>query len=183
MTTPAIWDQGQWDDASWDTLLVSGAITEGPDVVSGAVTVIYPVVGAITEGPDVVDGQITVIYPVVGNITEGEDQVVGYINAGTAIYGEITENPDTVAGVIKVPGRPGGGWAPQFTFRREWEVIPEPIVEEAVEEAFEPDPEAVFIATAPPLDPAVERIIRSIFQGPQIVDTDDDDIEDILMHL
>lgn len=204
MTTPAIWDGGLWDDANWDTLLVSGAITEGPDVVNGAVTVIYPVVGDITESPDVVDGQVTVLYPVVGDITEGpdvadgqvtviypvvgditeaEDQVAGYVNAGTAVYGDITENPDIVEGAIKVPGRPGGGWAPQFNIRREWEIIPEPVVEEVVEEVFEPDPEAVFVSQALPLDPAVERIIQTILQGPQVVDTDDDDVENLLMYL
>jgi hypothetical protein len=52
-----------------------------------------------------------------------------------------------------------------------------------IEEIYEPDPEALFIPTALPIDPAVARMIDTMMRGPAPVDTDDEDLEAILMNL
>ena len=180
----AQWGIGLWDNSKWDVLVtdVHGNITEGPDVVAGLVEVINVISGDITERPDIVAGAITTINTAYGSITESPDVVYGYVNSGIAVSGNVIESPDIVSGFVKSPGRDlRHGWAPQFHYKREWEKEPEVVVE--VEEVFEPDPEAVFIPTALPIDPAVARMIESMMRGPQPVDTDDDDLEAILMHL
>ncbi len=184
MTTSAQWGVGVWDDSKWDVLVtaVSGAITESPDVVAGHVEVINIISGAITENPDVVAGAITVINTAYGAITESPDIVDGYVNSGIKVYGDVIESPDIVSGFVKSPGRDlRHGWAPQFHYKREWEIEPElEIAEDAV---VEPDYDALFIPTALPIDPAIARIIQSMLQDAQPVDTDDDDMEALLMHL
>lgn len=190
------------------THAVSGDITENHDGVTGTVSVIQYVTGDITENEDLANGEVNVINQLVGDIAETEDDVFGFIEPGpTSVFGDPTEGEDqvnnldlitvslsgaVVENIDKVRGnlfgisgyrRPGGGWAPQFYYEREWEKKPEEvlIVEEIIEPELEVDP--YFIPQALPMDPAVARILQSIMQGPAVVDTDDEDIEEILMHL
>lgn len=229
MTTPAIWDTALWGDASWDTLLVQGAITERADAASGGIAVINNVGGLVTESPDDVAGEVLVIYTLSGDVVEGEDIADGEVQLTIPVSGEITEAEDIaeggiadftinyVSGAIKekkdvvagqigiivrlsgavVEGEDiargnllgpkgvtrGGGWAPQFYYERDWEKKPEVYVEEIEEEIYEPDPEALFIPTALPIDPAVARMIEVMMRTPDPVDQDDDDMEALLMHL
>ena len=88
-------------------------------------------------------------------------------------------------GNIKGPEtpRPSGAdgdanWAPQFYYKREWEIEPEPVVAEA---EIELDP--YFIPMAQPMDPAVARIIETMMRPRPVIDTDDDDLEAILMEM
>jgi hypothetical protein len=186
---------------------VTGAITESPDVVSGEVNPIVFVSGDVAEGADLAGGEIAVLVPVIGNITEGEDIAEGYATSTLFNYvtGAIVESEDVVEAEINnivylscaikegkdiVRGNilgpkgvtRGGGWAPQFHYKREWEKEPEVYVE-IEEEIYEPDPEALFIPTALPIDPAVARMIDTMMRGPEQIDTDDDDIEALLMQL
>jgi hypothetical protein len=155
----AIWDSGRFDQSEWDTLVVSGAITEDPDIASGAVVTILNVTGDVTEQSDFVDG---------------------YVGVAGAVYGDITEGPDVVYGRVQVKYAYRGGWAPQFNYKREWEKEPELEIEpEYVEPEIELDPD--FVPMAPPMDPAVARIIEMMRQGPQIIDTDEEDISALLM--
>lgn len=187
---------------------VSGNVTENQDGVTGTVSVINFVDADVTENQDDALGQIGIKIgvsgavaeteddafaliekgptPVFGDIDEGEDQVSNDSSITIGVSGAIVENKDKARGnLFGVSGykRPGGGWAPQFHYKREWEIKAELVVEPEVviDLAAEPDP--YFIPQALPMDPAVERIIASILQGPAMVDTDESDIEEILMHL
>lgn len=187
---------------------VNGNVTENQDGVTGTVSVINFVDADVTENQDDALGQIGIKIgvsgsvaeteddafaliekgptPVFGDIDEGEDQVSNDSAITIGISGAIVENRDKVRGnLFGVSGykRPGGGWAPQFHYKREWEMEVEAVIEPeiVIDLATEPDP--YFIPQALPMDPAVERIISSILQGPAMVDTDESDIEDILMHL
>lgn len=202
----------EWSDAASGGIAVcdpiGGLITEAPDQVSGEVLVIYTLAGDITEGQDVTEGAVSLTIPISGDITEDQDiadggiadflvnYVSGFIkekkdvvsgesNIIIRISGAVKERRDVVKGSILTPHaqpRPGGGWAPQFHYKRDWEIEAEavPVEDDFV---YEPDPEALFIPTALPIDPAVARIIQSMMQGAQPVDTDDDDMEALLMHL
>lgn len=248
MTFPALWDTGKWDQSSWNTLLVEGAITNANDTALGGIAVIDNVGGLITENPDIVVGSIGVINFVSmaatngndvvageinaylntleGAITENHDVVVGMIEEKIFVSGHITESPDDVYGTISmyyalsgqitegedivnndclitigVSGailenrdivrgnikgpqaakKPGGGWAPQFYYKRDWEPEPEVEIEEL--EDVEIDPALMFIPQAPPMDPIVARMIEIMRNGPQTVSTDEDDLESLLMNL
>lgn len=187
---------------------VGGLITENPDIVVGDATVIYTITGDITENPDDVVGVVGNIIPISGAITENEDIADGGIGDRTlnTLYGLIVENEDIVVGtvgnIVNVYGnvknfndvvrgniqgpqgakRPGGGWAPQIYIKREWEIEAEvePVEDDFV---YEPDPEAMFIPTALPIDPAVARMIGIMMRKPDPINADDDDVESILMHL
>lgn len=162
---------------------ITGDITENADVVMGGINNLVMLAGNITENEDEAYGTVSLIYPLFGNITEGKDIVDGQINSIIYLSGAIKENKDIVRGNIFGPKgvQRGGGWAPQFYYEREWEKKPEVVIE--IEEIYEPDPEALFIPTALPIDPAVARMIESMMRGPAPVDTDDDDMEALLMHL
>lgn len=247
MTFPALWDTGKWDDSSWNTLLVEGAITNADDTALGGIAVIDNVGGLITENQDDVVGQIGItlfvsmaatndddvaagevsafLNTLQGAITENQDDVDGFIRQIFYVSGAITENHDDVYGTIsmyyglggditegedivnndceitigvsgailehadivrgniagpKATPKPGGGWAPQFHYRRDWEPEPEVPVDE-LEIAVELEPE--FIPQPLPIDPTVARMIEIMMRGPQIVSTDEDDLESILMNL
>jgi hypothetical protein len=165
--------------------LIAGDITENPDLASGEVQLVIPVSGAITNNDDIASGTVSLIYPVFGNIKESPDQVDASIGITIQLFGAIKEGRDKVRGNISGPlgPRPSGAdgdanWAPQFFYKRDWEIEPEP---EYVEPEIELDP--YFIPAAPPMDPAVARIIEMMRQGPQIVDTDEDDLAAILMEM
>jgi hypothetical protein len=161
MTTTARWDTGVFGDSRWDTIVeqVSGAITEAPDNANGLVVQVISASGAITELPDT---------------------AIGYLEVPGAVYGDITENPDVVYGRVQVKYAYRGGWAPQFHYRREWEPEPEAPAEELkIEVELEPE----FIPQPLPIDPTVARMIEIMMRGPQVISTDDDDLESILMNL
>lgn len=185
---------------------VSGNITEGHDQTSGTVSVINFVAANVTEKQDGAVGQIGIKVGVSGAVHDADDDVFGFIERGpNPVFGQIIEGKDQVSnastvtvgvsGAIKehrdkvrgnlfgISGykRPGGGWAPQFYYEREWEKKPEPVIEEVIDLSLEPDP--YFIPQALPMDPAVARILETIMQGPQVIDTDEEDIEAILMNL
>jgi hypothetical protein len=82
-----------------------------------------------------------------------------------------------------LPPRRGGGWAPQFHYKREWEIEAEIIIEPELESVLDLEPDPYFIPQALPMDPAVARILQTIMQGPQVIDTDEEDLEAILMNL
>jgi hypothetical protein len=176
----AVWDIGHFDESEWDTLVVSGAITEDPDSAAGAVQVRYGVSGAITEASDVASGNVARVISVQGEIAEDPDVTDGYIGVRGAVTGDITENPDTVYGRVQVKYAYRGGWAPQFNYKREWEKEPDVVVEEEVVlEVLEPE----FIPTPQPIDPAVARMIEAMLRGPEQIDSDEDDIAAILMEM
>lgn len=247
MTFPAFWDTGKWDDSSWNTLLVEGAITnandvalggiatidnvgglitENPDIVAGEIGVtnfvsmaatngndvaagevsvflntlegaitenhdvvssvisqIFYVTGAITENPDDVYGTISMYYALSGDITEGEDIVNNDCLITIGVSGAILEHADIARGNIKGPKgqpKPGGGWAPQFYYRRDWEPEPDvPVDKLEIDVELEPE----FIPQPLPIDPTVARMIEIMMRGPQVVSTDEDDLESILMNL
>lgn len=97
------------------------------------------------------------------------------------VEGNIIENPDVVNDVIQVYFDYRGGWAPQHNYKREWEQEPEFVIEETIE--LEPVLEAEFVPTPPPIDPAVARMIMAMMQGPALIDTEEDDIEAVLLNL
>lgn len=176
----AVWDTGRFDQSEWDTLVVSGAITEGPDSTAGAVNIRYGVSGAITEASDTAAGVVAILYTVEGAITEGSDVTDGYIGVRGAVTGDITEGPDVVYGRVQVKYAYRNGWAPQFNFKREWEKEPEVVVEEEVVlEVAEPE----FIPTPQPIDPAIARMIQALMYRPTPINTEEDDIEAVLMNL
>lgn len=187
---------------------VIGNVTENADGVSGTVSVINFVSGEVTENQDGAVGDIGIKIgvsgavaeteddafaliekgptPVFGHIKEGEDQVNNDSSITIGLSGAIVEKRDKVRGnLFGVSGykRPGGGWAPQFHYKRDWEIEVEAVVEpEAIIDlSLEPDP--YFIPQALPMDPAVARILETIMQGPQVIDTDEEDLEAILMNL
>jgi hypothetical protein len=176
----ALWDYGRFDQSKWDTLVVSGAISEAPDTPEGLVQVIHAVSGSITEDRDDVFGVVVRVIDVSGAGTDGPDLVAGFVGVRGAVYGDITEGPDVVYGRVQVKYAYRGSWAPQFSYKREWEKEPELEIEpEYVEPEIELDPD--FVPMAPPMDPAVARIIEMMRQGPQIIDTDEEDISALLM--
>lgn len=177
----AIWDTGRWDESAWDTLVVTGAIAEGPDSASGAISVRYGVSGAITETPDIAAGVVARVINIDGDISESQDVTDGYIGVRGAVYGAITENPDVVYGRVQVQYAYRGGWAPQFNYKRDWEQEPDVVIEETIE--IEPVLEAEFIPTPPPIDPAIARMIYSMLNAPTPIDTEEDDIEAVLLNL
>jgi hypothetical protein len=155
----AIWDTGRFDDSEWDTLVVSGAVTEGPDSASGVVVQVISVSAAIDESADI---------------------AAGVVEIPGVVYGDITEGPDVVYSVVQVKYAYRGGWAPQFNYKREWEQQPEVVIEQdVVLEAVEPE----FIPTPQPIDPAVARMIQAMMYRPTPIDTEEDDIEAVLMNL
>jgi hypothetical protein len=161
MTISARWDEGVFGDSRWDTLVqqVSGDIDEGPDSTSSQIAQVISLQANITEASDTVDSAIDIQDVFIGTITEGEDVVYNVIN-------------------VKYAYR--GGWAPQFHYRREWEPEPEvPVEELAIEVELEPE----FIPQPLPIDPTVARMIEIMMRGPQVVSTDEDDLESILMNL
>jgi hypothetical protein len=160
MTTSARWDEGIFDDSRWDTL-------------------VQQVTGDITESPDGTNGEIARVISLQGNITEGGDTVDNAIDIQDVFIGTITEGQDVVYNVINVKYAYRGGWAPQFNYKREWEKDLEVVVEETIE--LELDPE--FIPQPLPLDPAVLRILQTMSAQRMVIDTDDDDLESILMEM
>jgi hypothetical protein len=156
----ALWDYGRFDQSKWDTLVVSGAISEAPDTPAGLIVRVIEVSGESSDGPDL---------------------VAGFVGVRGAVYAAITENPDACYGRVQVKYAYRGGWAPQYNYKREWEKEAAPeIIEEAVALA-EVEPE--FIPTAPPMDPAVARMIAAMMRGPEMVDSEEDDISAILMEM
>ncbi len=162
---------------------VSGDITENQDLVTGEVNQIIAISGDITNGNDEAYGTISLEYPIFGDITENQDIVGIEIGIIVNLFGAITENRDIVRGNFKTPetprksgADPDGNWAPQFYYKREWEIEPEPVVAE-VEEVID------FTPTPLPLDPAVIRILQNMMRPLPQVSTDEDDLEAILMDM
>jgi hypothetical protein len=182
MTTSARWDTGVFDDSRWDTLVeqVSGSITDGPDSASGSVAQVISLSAAITEGADNALGIVNNIITVTGAINENPDTAIGIVLMPIPTSGNITENPDVVYSVVQVKYAYRGGWAPQFNYKREWEQQPEVVIEQGVVlEVAEPE----FIPTPQPIDPAVARMIQAMMYRPTPIDTEEDDIEAVLMNL
>lgn len=123
--------------------------------------------------------QPLIIISVQGAITELPDSVLSEIQVRNTVFGTVVENPDVVNSVIQVKYAYRGGWAPQYNYKRDWEKELELIVEETIEI----EPEVEFVPTPLPIDPAVARMIQSMLYRPTPIDTEEDDIESILMHL
>jgi hypothetical protein len=161
MTISARWDEGVFGDSQWDTL-------------------VQQVTGDIAEGPDSTNSVISPVFRLTGNIVEAQDIASGSIDLQDVFLGLVNESPDVVYNVINVKYAYRGGWAPQFHYRREWEPEPEvPVEELAIEVELEPE----FIPQPLPIDPTVARMIEIMMRGPQVVSTDEDDLESILMNL